>query len=428
MLSRFLRGPARFILALAILASPSVAKGQSFGVELNNTLMPASGGMAGVSIAQPQDLTSSLNGNPATLTQFRGTQFIFGGAWAEPTFNLTQTSNIPVVGPALLQPFSAKSTAPGIPGGNIGVTQDLSELGLPATFGIGFVSTAGGFVDFRQVPESRGTNSGMAIFSAPLSFGVDVTERLSVGATTALGIAFFDGPFVGTSGMTPGYGLRGTLGANYRLTDFTTVGGYYQTQQHFKFDNAFILAPGPNQISQDVRMDLPQNIGFGAANNAMMEGNLLIAVDVLYKLWDQADLFKAVYNNQWVVQIGSQYSLGRYRLRAGYAWAQNPLDPNPGPNIGGVVQPGGLPAVRYTQGLLAIANQHRLSGGIGIVDVLPGVNFDMFAGGMFRDTQHLGDFTTTSAASYWVGFGLTWQFGRGSCCSTGAPDSWCSGS
>jgi len=92
------------------LANFSTASAQSFGIELNNTLMPASGGMAGVSIAQPQDLTSSVNGNPATLTQFRGTQFLFGGAWAEPTFNLTQTSNIPIVGPPLIQPFSAKST------------------------------------------------------------------------------------------------------------------------------------------------------------------------------------------------------------------------------------------------------------------------------------------------------------------------------
>src|SRR5262245_46247762 len=87
-----------FLLLYAALIQGRVS-GQSFGVELHNTLMPAAGAMGGVSIAQPQDLTSSINGNPATLTQFTGTQFLFGGAWAEPTFNLTQTSNIPVVGP-----------------------------------------------------------------------------------------------------------------------------------------------------------------------------------------------------------------------------------------------------------------------------------------------------------------------------------------
>lgn len=388
---------------------------QSFGVELNNTLMPAAGGMAGVSIARPQDLTSSLNGNPATLAQFRGTQFMFGGAWAEPTFNLTQTSNIPVIGPPIIQPFSAKSSAPGVPGGNIGVTQDLSDVGLPATFGIGFVTTAGGFVDFRHVPQSNGTNSASTIFSLPVTVGVDVTERLSVGATTAMGIAFYNAPLVGISGMTPDYALRGSLGVNYRLTDATYVGAYYQTKQSFKFNNAVLISvPIVGQVSRDVLMDLPENVGLGIANSSLMDGNLLLAVDFLYKMWDHAQLFDTVYKNQFVVQLGSQYSVGRYRLRAGYAWAQNPLDPAPGPSLGGVIEPGGLAAVRYSQGLVAITPQHRISTGIGIVDVLPGMNMDIMAGGMFRDTEQLGSFTTTSVASYWLGFGLSWQFGSGS--------------
>ncbi|MBC7852516.1 MAG: hypothetical protein IAF94_03685, partial [Pirellulaceae bacterium] len=211
------------------------------------------------------------------------------------------------------------------------------------------------------------------------------------------------------------YALRGTLGANYELTDCTTVGAYYQSEQSFRFDNAFILNPGPGQSNFDVNMELPQNFGFGIGNTALMDGQLLVAVDVLYKTWDDADLFKAIYDDQWVVQFGTQYTMGNYRLRAGYAWAQDPLDPNPGPNIGGVVQPGGLRAVRYTQGLLAITSQHRISGGIGMTDVLPGVDMDLMAGGMFRDEQQLGDATQTSIMSYWVGFGLTWRFGRGSC-------------
>jgi long-chain fatty acid transport protein len=129
------------LLAAGILFINRATHAQSFGVELHNTLMPAAGAMGGVSIAQPQDLTSAINANPAALTQFKGTQFIFGGGWAEPTFNLTQTSNIPIAGPPLIEPYSAKSTAPGSPVGNIGVTQDLSDLGMPATLGLGFVTT-----------------------------------------------------------------------------------------------------------------------------------------------------------------------------------------------------------------------------------------------------------------------------------------------
>jgi long-chain fatty acid transport protein len=217
--------------------------------------------------------------------------------------------------------------------------------------------------------------------------------------------------------MTPDYALRGALGVNYQLTDFTTVGAYYQTEQSFRFDDAFVLNPGPGQISLDANMELPQNIGFGIGNNSLMDGQLLVSVDVLYKMWNDAHLFGAVYDNQWVAQFGTQYTMGNYKLRGGYAWAENPLDPTPGPNLGGVVQPGGLRAVRYSQGLLAITSQHRISAGIGMTDVLPGIDMDVMAGGMFRDQQQLGDATQTSIMSYWIGLGFTWRFGRGSCCS-----------
>lgn len=405
-----IRGRLAPLLLILVGCASHEAYAQTFGVELHNTLMPAAGGMGGTSIAMPQDLTSAINANPATLTQFRGTQFQFGGGWAEPTFNLSQDAPIPLLN---VDPYAAKSTAPGGPAGNIGVTQDFSALGMPVTLGIGFVTTSAGFSDFRHVTESNGTNTASAIFSLPVGLGVDLTDRLHLGASMALGIAFFDAPFVAIGGMTPDYALRGTLGVNYDLTDFTTVGGYYQSSQSYRFDNAVRF--GPAGISQDVNMELPQNVGVGLANHAFMDGRLLLATDLLYKIWDEADMFRSVYDNQWVVQVGAQYTTGRYKFRAGYAWAENPLDPNPGINIGGVTPPGGFPAIRYTQALLAVTSEHRVSGGIGVVDVLPGIDMDLMAGGMFRDREQLGASTSTSIASYWIGMGLTWRFGRGAC-------------
>ena len=68
-------------------------------------------------------------------------------------------------------------------------------------------------------------------------------------------------------------------------------------------------------------MDLPQNIGFGAANSSLMDGQLLLGCDVIYKLWDEADLYEAIYDNQWVVQLGSPIHAGTIstplRLRLG---------------------------------------------------------------------------------------------------------------
>ena len=68
------------MVVCAAFAGTRAAQAQTFGVELHNNLMPAAGAMGGVSIARPQDLASGINGNPATLTQFAGTQFMFGGA------------------------------------------------------------------------------------------------------------------------------------------------------------------------------------------------------------------------------------------------------------------------------------------------------------------------------------------------------------
>ncbi|MBL9093731.1 MAG: hypothetical protein JNL96_21115 [Planctomycetaceae bacterium] len=415
------------VIVITILGIAGKVQAQPFGTELHNTLMPASGGMGGVSIARPQDVVSAINGNPATLTQFRGTQFHFGGAWADVTFKMTQTSNLPTVGPALIQPYSATSSAPGTPVGNFGVSQDFSAFGLPAVFALGFVTTSGGFADFREVPQSNGTNMGSVIFNMPASLGVDLTDRWSVGATGSFGIAFFDSPFVRHSGMTPGYAPRGTFGTNFKMTEATTVGAYYQTEQSFTFDNAVIVDPLflPFQANVDVDMEMPRNIGFGVANSSLLDGRLLLGVDVLYKMWDDAALFRAVYDNQWVVQLGSQLTAGRFRLRSGYVWAANPLDATPDLTVGGVVIPGGLPAVQYTEGLLAITSQHRITAGVGIVDALPGVDFDLMAGGMFHDSEQVGPFTSTSVSSYWVGAGMTWRFSRGSCCPTGAPNSWC---
>lgn len=415
------RWMACLVVASAI---PSNAFGQSFGTELHNTLMPGSGAMGGTSIAQPLENVSALNGNPAALTQFRGTQVYFGGGWVEPTMNLTQTSNLPVVGPnPLIQPFSAKSSAPGTPLANFGITQDLSELfGVDVVLGAGMVTTAGAAADYRQVPQSNGTNTSLLLLNAPVSLGVNLTERLSVGATTSLGIAYFDGPFVGIGGMTPDYALRGTLGVDYRLTENTTVGGYYQTKQNFTFNNAITLDVLNFSPNFDVKMSLPENLGFGIANTSLMDGKLLLAMDILYKMWGDAAMYDAVYDNQVVFQFGTQLTTGRYKWRAGYVWAENPLSANPGVNFGGIVQPGGLPIAYYSQSLLAVTCQNRLSMGVGVTDVLPGIDLDLMGGGMFFDSEQLGPFTNTSLESYWLGMGLTWRFRRGSSDRVTAPD------
>lgn len=402
---------ALWLALCTVLAAAQSARAQSFGVELFNTLTPASGGMAGASIANPQDNISAINGNPAALTLYSGTQFTFGGAWVGSTFDLTQTGSIG--SPPIISPFSAKSTTPGAAIPNIGVTQGFSALGMPITVGLGMVGSSGGGTSFRS-QAANGTNTYLLFLNFAFSAGVQITDRLSLGAGLFAGSGYLDGPFIGDSTMTNAYGIRGSVGLNYALTEKTNIGCYYQTKEHFRFkDEARLTGPGGLQPSLDVPLDLPDSVGLGISNTRLADGRLLLAVDVLYIQWQAADLFRDIYRDQWVTQVGAQYSLNRRcRLRLGYAWAENPINPNTGSALDGISQ-GGYNGVKYLQAQFGLINQHRLTAGVSVADVLPGLDFNAFAGGMFEASQQFGPLTSISVESYWIGTGFTWRFGRG---------------
>ncbi|MDP6721621.1 MAG: hypothetical protein QGF59_23340 [Pirellulaceae bacterium] len=104
----------------------------------------------------------------------------------------------------------------------------------------------------------------------------------------------------------------------------------------------------------------------------------------------------------------------RVRLRLGYAWNENPMLDVVGNNAGGVFPPAGSAHIQYIQALFAAIPQHRVTAGVNIQDVMPGVDMSFFAGGMFGESQRFG-VTTATVKSYWVGTGLTWHFGCNSC-------------
>lgn len=79
-------------------------------------------------------------------------------------------------------------------------------------------------------------------------------------------------------------------------------------------------------------------------------------------------------------------------------------------SIRGVPVPDGIPGLRYIQGQFAAIPQHHLTGGISIANVLPGIDMDMLAGGMFETKEQFAT-TIASVESYWVGSYLTWRFG-----------------
>lgn len=400
------------------------AAAQAFGVELHATMNPASGGMGGVSIARPQDVQSTLTGNPATLTQFRGTQFGFSGGWVEPTINVDNDATLPLAG---VSPFEAKSDQPGSALGNIAVTQDFSAFGLPVTWGAGLLTGTGLGLKFIADPNSNGTAASLAGIDIGTGIGVQLTERMAVGAEIVVTSAVLDGPFSGLSVATPAYGLRGLFGATYDAFDHTTLGFYWMTKQSFRFEDMvrISLGGGAFETVQDVHLDLPETFGWGIANDRLMDGRLLLASDILYKRYSDADLFGAIWDDQFVLQTGLQYQLTRkIRVRLGYAFAENIMLDGPSLIAGGIVPPDGLPAIQYLQAQFPAINEHRISGGVGVRNFFPGVDLDINAGGMFEANDQFG-LTAVSAESYWVATGLTWRFGRGACERLPVPDRWC---
>lgn len=401
---RLTRGIAVLVV---VLASAGSAAAQTYGIDFRNTLMPASGGMAGTSVAAPQDFLSAINANPAALTQYKGTHFTIGGAFAEATIDLEQKAAVPLLG---VGAFSAKSSTPGAIVPAIGVAQEVDGLPLPTTVGLAVLGAAGGGSSYVQEPASNATSSYLLLLEFAPSVAVELTERLSIGATMFIGDGYASGPFVGTSGMTNAYALRGGFGLDYALGDATWLGAYYQTTQAFRFENEAVLFS--ERQPRDVDMGLPQQVGMGIANESLLDGRLLLAADALYLDWRSAALFNNIYRGQWVMQLGSQYrATDRVKLRLGYALAQNPIDESVGTRIGPVEVPGGVPAVKYLQSQFAIINEHRMAAGIGVSDLLMrGLDFDAFAGGMFPAGESLGSDTYVSVKSYWLGVGFTWHF------------------
>jgi long-chain fatty acid transport protein len=407
----------RILLAVMLLSVFCVdsgpALGQGYGTDTQNVLSPAAGGMAGVSIAEPQDVPASIFGNPATLSQFHGTQFTLGGAWAEgyPTVINGGTLNQLNQG----TPFSATSRTQGFVVPEIGVAQDLRSLNVPGTLGLGLAGLSGLGAEYRgRVPENVGLNNSSSeymVLGVNMGAGFELTDRLSAGATMTLGSGFeqfgFTGPLV-SAAMVNAYALRGSFGLNYELNNCNTLGAFYQTRMDFDFPNAVRV----NNTYRDIYVSQPETVGLGLANRSLMNGDLLIAADVYYKMWGSAPLYEDIYVNQWAFALGAQLTRGQTKYRLGYAYNTNPLNHNVGSELDGF--PIAQDEVRLFQAAsMATINQHRITVGVGRQGfIVPSLDVDVFAGGLINAGDQFGD-NHVDVAAYYLGLGLTWRYG---CC------------
>ncbi|MCU0961097.1 MAG: hypothetical protein MUF48_13410 [Pirellulaceae bacterium] len=395
------------VILAALSAAAGIALGQGYGTDTQNVMTPAAGGMAGVSAALPQDVPAAIFGNPSTLSQFEGTQFTLGGGWAEGYPTVTRFG---FQDPR--ENFTIGSGTQGFVIPSVGVAQDLRPLGVPGTLGVGLAGLSGLGAEFRgRAPETsfaNGFSGEYLVLGTNAGVGIDVTDRLSAGAALTLGTGFSQLGLVQSAAMVHDYALRGAFGLDYDVNACNTLGAYYQTNMNFQFPNAFLL---PNGEYRNINMSQPQTVGFGWANRSLLDGNLLVAADVYYKLWEDAALYEDVYVNQWAFAVGSQLTRGLMRYRVGYSYNTNPMNHDVGDRLSG------LPVLRDQIQFLqaaetAVICQHRLSAGIGRQDFLfRGVDMDVFAGGLFTATDQFGDNTQVTVSAYYLGLGLTWRYG-----------------
>mgnify|MGYP001094530652 CR=1 FL=1 len=409
--------PRRFGVLLATLFATGLASAGPYGYDIHNTLAPASGGMAGTSLARPQDLTSAVFGNPATLTQMEGTKFSFGATFYQPEVDLTHDGS--VTGTA----FSQKSGTEIFPVPNVAVTQDLSGLGVPATLGLGLTAISGIGAEFRSDPGSLGAGAELIIFGVNAGLGYALTDNLSLGAAATISFAQLDMGLSSTSAETHDLGLRGTFGAAYGL-GATTLGAFYQTKLSQTYDN-LIQTTATRFASPTIEQ--PANIGFGIANQSLAGGDLLIAADFMYKFWDDAEFWQDVFDDQLVFSVGAQLSRGPWRYRLGYGYADDPTDTDAAGPIGDLTQvysnvgiiPLDQAVVPYIQATQAeVIYQHRLAAGIGYQGFLaPFIDLDAHLGWQFENDRDYGQgslagggHTHAEVHSWHVGFALTWNF------------------
>jgi long-chain fatty acid transport protein len=373
--------------------------------------------MAGVCIALPQDVPSAVFGNPATLSQFEGTQFTLGGGWVEGYPTVTNDGFLNKVNPG--EPFSFTSRTQGFVVPEIGVSQNLGALGVPGTVGIGLAGLSGLGAEYRgRVPQNdllNNVSGEYMVLGVNLGTGIRLTDRLSAGATVTLGTAFEQMGFVqlgpvapiGSVAMVHDYALRRTFGLDYSVNDRNTVGFYYQSKMNFRFPNAVVVAGD----YQDLRIDQPETFGLGWANRSLMGGDLLIAADVYYKAWENAAFWQDVFVNQWAFAFGTQLTRGKNKFRLGYSYNTNPINHNVGTKLDGF--PIAQAELQLFQAAsTAVINQHRITGGIGREDfLLTNLDLDLFAGGLLPAEDQFGPHTQTSVAAYYAGMGLTWRYG-----------------
>ncbi|MBE9539911.1 MAG: outer membrane protein transport protein [Proteobacteria bacterium] len=342
---------------LGVLAVPSVFASSS-GVDLNLSAKAAGGGRAGAAYTRPTGPSEALFGNPATLTQIKGTQ-----ASISATFIFYEIEHeVSYAGLSTISDSGHKDLV--VP--DMAIT---SEVMPGLVLGFGVETDAGLAADYRTAPINILANAEAALgftepfnvplmvelisFNANIGAGYQITDTLSIGAAVTIGFGlaqlgtvgdteghvaldtvagivlgtpaatFQD--FGGTSSSVHNFGFGASLGLTWQPNDMITVGAAYKSSLAYDFEDILyrdLSRLGGETGLQDLKVELPYEVIVGVAFQDLLP-NLLLEADLVYKGWGSAESFQDVWDDQYLLLLGAEYEMGNWTLRAGYSYSEN---------------------------------------------------------------------------------------------------------
>lgn len=380
----------------------------SIGSDLNIKMTPTSGAMGGVGYVAPQDAVASVYGNPATLTQLNGgTDFTFGATYAY-VDNKARGD-----GSDGLPAYSGKIEFNNYLLPTIAVRQRVTD---DLVLGGGLQVISGLSADYKSSHPLAPTVTYM-VFGANLAAGYALSPKTSVGASATLAYGLLELGLLSNTSMVEAFGVRGGLGITHDLGP-VKVSANYNSKLRINFDKVTESAPG---IFQDVAIEQPQEFIVGVASTPAMWKDLLIEANVIYKNWENAELYKDIWQDTYTFQLGSQYALNnKLKLRAGYSYTtdllkKSGLGNSVGkltsmnvPGLGGAV-PVSPAIIQLVQSTLADPFwNNNLTAGIGYA-FTDTVNLDLHVGYGWGPDRTIGA-NQIETHIYTVGGGFSWKF------------------